>query len=208
LKRPTRVTALVFDLSEVLLRGYLGTQHLLQPLLRRDPEQIHQEFKVAALKDFFEGRITEEAYFAAAIRDNNWTVTVGQCMALVRRNFAELPGTRRVITAARKRGYRTGLISDHAREWVEHLEDRFRFRQLFDAVVFSCAVGLRKPDPRIFYHALNRLGATPSETVFIDDHYRNCIGAEFVGMRTVHFRNATQLARDLRHLGVDVLPEG
>ena len=55
--------------------------------------------------------------------------------------------------------------------------------ELFDHVVDSCEVGLRKPDPRIYELALSRFpGATPARTAFLDDLPSNIAGAEAVGM--------------------------
>ncbi|MCO5305956.1 MAG: HAD-IA family hydrolase, partial [Microthrixaceae bacterium] len=57
--------------------------------------------------------------------------------------------------------------------------------ELFDDVVDSSAVGLRKPDPRIYELSLSRLGVAAPDTVFIDDAPGNVAGARAVGMNAV-----------------------
>jgi putative hydrolase of the HAD superfamily len=56
---------------------------------------------------------------------------------------------------------------------------------LADAVVLSCEVGLIKPSPRIYRHALSELGADAGDAVFVDDQAAFCAGAEAVGVRAV-----------------------
>jgi HAD superfamily hydrolase (TIGR01509 family) len=57
-------------------------------------------------------------------------------------------------------------------------------------VVLSCEVGLIKPGPRIFRHALSELRADAADAVFVDDQAAFCAGAEAVGVRAV------QIVRD------------
>ena len=57
---------------------------------------------------------------------------------------------------------------------------------LFDVIVDSSAVGMRKPNPAIYLHALDELGGVPAErAVFLDDSPSNVAGAEAVGMHAV-----------------------
>jgi putative hydrolase of the HAD superfamily len=59
--------------------------------------------------------------------------------------------------------------------------------ELFDAVIDSSAVGMRKPDPRIFQLALEAAGARAEESVFIDDSPANVRAAEELGLTAIHF---------------------
>jgi HAD superfamily hydrolase (TIGR01549 family) len=62
-----------------------------------------------------------------------------------------------------------------------------------DAAIFSSEVGWRKPDARIFLHALGAIGAEPSETVFVGDRLNDdIVGAQAVGMRTILTREFRQ----------------
>ena len=71
--------------------------------------------------------------------------------------------------------------------------ERMGLAKYLDAMVFSSEVGLRKPDPRIFQEALDRLGIEPQETVFVGDRlYDDVSGAQAVGMRAVLTRQFRQ----------------
>jgi len=86
----------------------------------------------------------------------------------------------------RAAGRRTGLLTNNAAEFEEFWTPVLPLDELFDDVVDSSAVGLRKPDPRIYHLALERLGVDAAETVFVDDAVGNVVGARAVGMRAVH----------------------
>jgi putative hydrolase of the HAD superfamily len=85
----------------------------------------------------------------------------------------------------RARGLRTGLLTNNAAEFAEFWRPMIPLDELFDDVVDSCEVGIRKPDRRIYELALDRLGVDAGRTVFVDDAPGNIVGASVVGMRTV-----------------------
>ena len=94
-------------------------------------------------------------------------------------------------------GYPMGLVSNVAllphlmREDLERLGIAPHLR----ASVFSSEVGVRKPDPRIFAEALERMAVGPAETVFVGDRlYDDVSGAQAVGMRAVQTRQFRQEA--------------
>jgi putative hydrolase of the HAD superfamily len=89
----------------------------------------------------------------------------------------------RAARQLRAAGVRTGVLSN---SWGTAWYPWERFDAHFDEVVISGQVGLRKPDPAIFTLACERLGATTSEVVFVDDLLDNVRAAERVGMRGIH----------------------
>ena len=105
--------------------------------------------------------------------------------------LAELSGSEirhEVVTYCRELrqgGLTTGLLTNNAKEFETFWRPLLPLDELFDDVVDSSAVGLRKPDPRIYELALSRLGVTAAESVFIDDAAGNVEGARAVGMSAV-----------------------
>lgn len=71
---------------------------------------------------------------------------------------------------------------------------------LFELVVESSKLGLRKPDPRIYRHAVERLGVAPEACVYLDDLGINCKPAREMGMRTIKVDNAVQAIGELEAL--------
>jgi len=73
---------------------------------------------------------------------------------------------------------------------------------LFDVVLDSSEVGMRKPDPRIYRELLTRLGRRAEEVVFVDDFEENLVPASAMGMTVVHFDGARTCREALKGAGV------
>jgi putative hydrolase of the HAD superfamily len=95
------------------------------------------------------------------------------------------------VRQLREAGFRTALLTNNAREWEPMWRSLIPVDELFDVVVDSSAVGLRKPDPRIYELTCSRLGLPPSECIFVDDLECNVDAAAALGMETVHCTDPT-----------------
>lgn len=73
------------------------------------------------------------------------------------------------------------------------LIERRGITKLFDLIVLSAEVGVKKPDRRIYEILLNRLGTLPDETVFIDDNPENVATALDLGIRGIQFHSTAQV---------------
>ena len=91
-----------------------------------------------------------------------------------------------VIRSLRQAGLRTALLSN---SWGADDYPRQLFPDLFDVVVISAEVGMRKPEERIFRHTAALLGLDPAECVFIDDIEANVTAAEALGIVGLHHRD-------------------
>lgn len=85
----------------------------------------------------------------------------------------------------RARGYRTALITNNVAEFADGWRAMIPVDDLFELVVDSSQVGMRKPDPRIFRMTLDQLGVAPDEAVFLDDARGNVDAARALGMHAV-----------------------
>lgn len=99
-------------------------------------------------------------------------------------------------------GYRIFALTDNVHEIVAYLKSRHQFWPLFDDAVVSAEIGLMKPDPAIFRHAIARFGIVAAETVFLDDMKANVDGARSVGMAALLFTTADRGEADLHELGL------
>jgi putative hydrolase of the HAD superfamily len=76
--------------------------------------------------------------------------------------------------------------------------------QLFDLIIESSKEGIRKPDPRIYYLACERIGVVPENIVYLDDLGINLKPARELGMTTIKVSSEAQAIADLgRILGID-----
>ena len=101
------------------------------------------------------------------------------------------------VGAARSQGLKTGLLSN---SWSLRHYPRERFDVIFDTMVISGEVGMRKPDPEIYRLVTERLGVAPEDCVFVDDHPGHLKAALDAGMTTVLHRTPAETLAELRSL--------
>jgi putative hydrolase of the HAD superfamily len=128
------------------------------------------------------GRLVAGVSAGLGVADGRVTARVGE--RFIDASLAQLTASGRLLARLRRR-YRLGLVSN----FYGNLEDvcaEAGIAGLFDVMVDSTRVGVTKPDARIFRHALDALGAAPSEATFVGDSpSRDMAGARGVGMRHV-----------------------
>jgi len=90
-----------------------------------------------------------------------------------------------LVHELRAEGLLLGVLTNNVLEFRELWRNMMPFDELFDDVIDSHEVGLRKPNPAIYQLALNRLGASAERTAFLDDVPSNVAAAESVGIRGV-----------------------
>ncbi len=191
------VTTIIFDLSEVLLRGLHGTADRLAGVLPYSPSEIDRHLTGPDFYRLMRGQLFEREYWNAMKQQHGWRIPISTAMDIVRQNFQEIEHVRPQIIDLRRRGYRLGLLSNHAREWIEHCEQRFHYEQLFDDAVYSFHRGHLKPERIMFSTALQRLSANPEQTLFVDDQPENLLAARELGMRVLQMITPHQFMTDL-----------
>jgi putative hydrolase of the HAD superfamily len=106
------------------------------------------------------------------------------------------------VRELRGRGLRAALLTNNVREW----EPRWRpmlpeIDEIFEVVVDSAFVGMRKPEPEIYLLTVERLGGVEaSECIFVDDIAINCDAARELGMQTVVFESTDQARAEIETL--------
>jgi FMN phosphatase YigB (HAD superfamily) len=101
-----------------------------------------------------------------------------------------------------RRNYRLALCSNALLDLQEILDERPDIRDLFEVVVISALVGIRKPAPEILELTAGRLGVPVEACLLVDDKPRNTAAAEAIGMQAIVFRSADQLAGELAARGL------
>lgn len=101
-----------------------------------------------------------------------------------------------MLREVRGHGVKTCLLSN---SWANTYE-RDGWDEIFDAVVISGEVGMRKPEPRIFHHALGLIGKPGESCVFIDDIKANIRAARALGIAGIHHRDADTTILELESL--------
>ena len=180
--------AIAFDLGGVLLTGGVltagGEEDAFAELGRRfgiasaDAARVWRELLVPSES----GALPESAVWSALAS----LVTAGRPFDLREAvlDMAE-PVTEGVgvLEHLKELGWRTALATNHLSSWIDEWRERFPWFTLFDAVVHSAGIGVRKPDPRFYELLRSQLGG--SHPWFVDDREENVAAARKAGFRTV-----------------------
>jgi epoxide hydrolase-like predicted phosphatase len=131
------------------------------------------------------GELELEAFYAAFEGDCQ---AAGEAISarLLMQRIAEIsqprPSMLAAVGAIRSRGLKAAALTNN---WGGEGDSTRPLEPLFDAFIESSALGLRKPDPRIYRHACSVIEVEPARTVFLDDIGRNLKTARELGMTTI-----------------------
>lgn len=103
------------------------------------------------------------------------------------------------IQSLRKR-VKTGLLSNAWSDARNYLCQRIDCEQVFDYTIFSCEIGLKKPDAEIYHDILQKMQVEPQEAIFVDDFAENIDGANAVGIYGIQFNSTEQVIADITTL--------
>ena len=108
-----------------------------------------------------------------------------------------------ILARVKAAGYKTLLLSNTDPERFGFVRTRFPEILFFDEYVLSYELKLLKPDPAIYLAAARLAGTQPQECVFIDDMEENVKGAIATGLAGILYRPETDLAAELKKLGLE-----
>jgi putative hydrolase of the HAD superfamily len=196
-----KIQAVYFDLGGVIVRTEYQAprQHLAERLGLDYEDLINLVFDSETARQASIGQISEDEHWAVVIRKLHLPESETQTIRdeFFAGDITDL-GLLDFMRSLRKH-YKVGLISNAwsgLRPWIVSK----KFEDVFDAMIISAEVGVAKPDARIYQIALEKLGVSASESVFVDDFQENVAGAHAFGMQTVHFIQAEQALKELKRL--------
>lgn len=204
----SRIEAIITDFGGVLTSplqesfvGVLGTAGISLEELGKAMVAVTERQGSNPLIELETGRVSEQA-FMDALADELSTQRGSRVDldGFGERYFQHLHPNDALIDymrALRERGYRLAICTNNVREWEARWRAMLPVDELFDVIVDSARVGVRKPEPRIYEITLERLGTAPQATLFIDDVELNCEGARKVGIGALRFRSTEQAIEDI-----------
>lgn len=170
------------DLVRIMLKAYAGEEDSL-------------------VTDFETGRISEEEFsFEFARRVSEVAGREIESQDIVARLFGGMSLEPEMIDLVRRlksEGLKTALLSN---SWGLTSYPRDLLAELFEVIVISGEVGLRKPDPQIFRMTADRLGVAPDRCVFVDDHPGHLKAALEERMQTVLHRTPAETIAEIDEL--------
>jgi putative hydrolase of the HAD superfamily len=197
---PARYEGLLVDWGGVLTTDVFKAFRAFCELEGLEPDTLRQRFRedprsrdlLIALET---GQIDEDEF------EPRFAEVLGvEAPGLIERVFAGAGPDDEMLLAverARTQGVRTGLISN---SWGTRRYDRVLLSRLFDGVVISGEIGIRKPSPEIYALGADSLGLPPSQCVFVDDLPFNLKPAAELGMATVRHSSSAETIAELESL--------
>lgn len=189
-------TLMYFDayLPEVIPKSQAAlVKSLQQSGLELDWPSFLKEFQ-ARLEAYFSERDTEFIEYTTAFILGQVLADIGQQdvpATILQRSLAEMYAVSQAywlveqdailtLKDLKDQGYLLGLISNASDDDdVQALVDKAGIREFFDCILSSAALGIRKPNPRIFHTALDRLGVSPARAAMVGD----TLGADILGAK-------------------------
>jgi epoxide hydrolase-like predicted phosphatase len=173
-----------FEVFQQVMRDWLGNHQ--GDIARVNPVYALErgEMEVPHFEEELAGRLAGRS---------GRTVVAGGLLQRMFDHFTHVPDMAGLVLRAHRAGLRTALLSN---SWGNEYP-RDGWDEMFDAVVISGEVGMRKPEPEIFAHTLDLLEVAPGETVFVDDlspNVRAAVGLGLVGvLHTSYDETASEL---------------
>jgi putative hydrolase of the HAD superfamily len=195
--------AIFFDLGNVILPFDARIlARALVPFSKLPEAQILERlWHPEAAVSFETGKISPEEFFRVVRKECALDIDEQQLMNAFNEIFREDAEVVELLPRLKKR-YPLGLISNTNLAHMTYIKSRFSCLSHMDELILSHEVGLRKPDPAIYWHALKKFDVKPDEAVFIDDMPENVKAAHAIGITAIQFTSADQLTGDLVALGV------
>lgn len=198
--------ALIFDAGDILYyRENSGT--IISEFLKDNNLPYHEfplDQKLALRDKAYQGLIDYDSYQETILRFHGITepglLAEGKKVLDQEANNVQFfEGVAETLCSLKKEGYMLGIITDTALPVYVKLNwfERGGFGDVWDSIVSSRELGIRKPNPAIYQAALNQLGIYSRQAVFVGHKGSELLGARAVGMRTIAFNYEEDVSADV-----------
>jgi HAD superfamily hydrolase (TIGR01509 family) len=202
----------IFDIGRVIVRLDLmravGPLALAQVPKAGDGDAVSATalwsaiIKDARWCDWQEGRMTPREWHDHITRALGVTLKFAEFCETWNRALHPEPILDDRLFAELSRQCRLGLLSNTDPLHVEHMEKHFTFGRYFTTRIYSCAVGTSKPSPTIYKLAVEAMGLSPADVVYVDDVAEFVDAARSYGLDAIQFRDRSDVVGHLRSRGL------
>lgn len=202
----SKFRAIIFDIGRVLIRVDVGRALSgLSQGITLSPDEIWSALQKDPLwLDWQEGRIPPRDWHAHVTKKLGGTLTFEQFTKVWNSSLDPHPMQDSSFLEKLGRQYRLALLSNTDPLHVAHMESTYDFFKFFPVRIYSCSLGVSKPNPLIYKEALRACKVSAEEAIYIDDVAAYAEAAQRLGMSGIVFRSPEQLHAELRQLGVAV----
>ena len=190
---------IIFDIGNVLLEfkplDYLkrtfnddNIEKLLYKEIFQSEEWLHLD----------RGTLTQEqAIKVISKRNPDYETHINKCMDNWIDILTPIEGTIKIMNKLKENGYKLYLLSNFHSLAYEAICSKYDFFSQFNGGIISYKENLLKPEAEIFIKLLDTYNLNAQECLFIDDTLLNVQAANRLGIKTLHFENATHMANGM-----------
>jgi HAD superfamily hydrolase (TIGR01509 family) len=199
-----KIRAIIFDIGRVLVRIDLGrAMSGLAEAVAMSPDEVWSALeKHPTWRDWQEGRMTPRDFWLSVNTRFGTALGFEQFTDIWNRVIDPKPIVDGTLLARLAKRYRLCLLSNTDPIHVAHLEATFEPMRYFPRRIYSCAVGVSKPNPLIYRAALEACQVAAQDALYIDDIPAYAEAARSLGLAALVFTSPEQLSGDLQSLGI------
>ena len=199
------IKAVLFDFGGVLsLPPVDSHMEKLRRLCGLDRVVFEREYRTQR-GDYDRGAIDGSQYWSRVMRAGGKAPTAHLVRSLVEEDTAAQTRINDSVLAwaleLKEAGMRTGILSNMPRDILAKIEDRFGWVDRIEVRIFSCDLGVTKPEAQIYRTCLDALGLEGANVLFLDDSPQNVDGAVRAGIRAVLFSGFSEALREIVQRG-------
>lgn len=189
------IKAIAFDFGGVLYT-YNHTNLMIKVSneLNLSKERVTKAWNKGII-EFEKSEITEQTFWEIFLSELCLSYDIKKLHELVIEHFQPIEGSLRILNKLKDKLI-LGLISNQT-DWIDELEKKYHFKRLFNIIIISKEVSLRKPQKEIFELFFKKSNVKPEEIIFIDDFLEYKQQVEEMGMKFIHFQTPDKLKKDL-----------
>ncbi|XP_044980338.1 flavin mononucleotide hydrolase 1, chloroplatic isoform X2 [Hordeum vulgare subsp. vulgare] len=188
--RPRKMPVLLFDVMDTVVRDPF--YHHIPSFFQMSMKELLESKHPTSWSEFEKGMINEGELAEKFFNDGRSFDLEGLKACMVRA-YEYVDGVEDILCSLKQNNY-------------ELIEEKLKLSKYLSWTFCSCHIGIRKPSPDFYLHAVDYLNIDPGNCIFIDDRMVNIEAALSVGMVGLHFKNAEALKNDLCSLGVELAP--
>ena len=202
--KPT-INTVIFDLGGVLIDW--SPRYLYRKIFKTEEEitWFLENICTSEWNDLQDaGRSFEDATEELVSKHPEWELPIRAWYGRWQETMnGSVQGSVELLTAIKeKSNHRLYALTNWSAETFPWALDTFEFLQWFEGIVVSGVEKTRKPHPEFYQILFDRYQIDPTAALFIDDNMHNIIGANALGMHTIHFQNPKQTKEELTGWGI------
>ena len=211
--RDSKIKAVIFDVGGVLQIGgktsfskkdvhTSGVHQIIANKLKISIDQYLDSIDTYYAKSI-EGQISKPTLLSVLSSNLNYSKDKLQNLyyKTYKKKYTKNIGLYSIAKRLKKQGYKIAILSDQWHLSKEALMPK-KDTKIFDVIIISCDVGIRKPNTPIYQMVLDKLKLKPEETIFIDNQVWNIIPAHKLGMNTILFHDNKKTREQLKEFEV------